>query len=149
MFGRHAKSLRPMNFRDPGIAAALGALTSLFPLYVLDEGRDPLAGTALSVGRGTAVYPAIASYLVVFALLYVLRRIKRSQQRIWSLLAGVFVGLIPFLFYWLLGPMLTGPAPLTALALRGMLSGSALGLLAAWYVPRSTIATFADSRELS
>ena len=141
MWARHARSLKPVDIRDVRIAASLGALTTLLPISALDETTNPLADTFLSSGGvwGIAVPIVVGGYLAVPLCIYVLRRMKRSSQRMLSIVAGIFVGLIPFLFYCILELSGMVVAPLSSLAVRGVVSGSFLGLLAAWYVPRGRV----------
>jgi hypothetical protein len=140
MWARHARSLKPVDIRDVRLAAALGALTTLLPISALDETTNPLANSFLSVGGvwGGAIPIVVGGYLAVPVCIYVLRRINRRLQRILSFVAGVFIGFIPFLFYCVLELSGMVVAPLGSLAVRGLISGSFLGLVAVWYVPRST-----------
>lgn len=147
MWARHARSLKPVDIRDVRLAAALGALTTLLPIAALDETKNPLADSFLSFGGvwGGAIPIVIGGYLAVPAFIYLLRRVSRRIQRLLSFVAGTFIGLIPFLFYCILELSGMVVAPLSALAVRGLISGSFLGLAAVWYVPRSTWARAGDA----
>jgi len=147
MWGRHAKSLQAVDIRDVRFAAILGVFTTLLPISALDEKTNPLANSFLSFGGvwGGAIPILLSGYLAVPVCIYVLRRLRRKLQRVLSFVAGIFIGLIPFLFYCILELSGMVVAPLTSLAALGIASGSVLGILAAWYVPRSTWSRSGDS----
>lgn len=140
MFGRHAKSVKPVHILDVGTISALGALTVLFPLSALEDSPG---------NRSYAAALLILAQVGALPLLYVLRRIDRRLQRICSLLSGFFVGLLPFLFYGAVELLIAVSAPLASLGFRGLASGFVLGLAAAWYVPRSTWVRAQDLQDLS
>jgi len=142
------RPVRPLDFRDAQIACPLAALVALLPpLWALEDHPDPLpnltAALGLDAGLSGAI-PLAVGYISPLMLLFVLRRTHRRWQRALSFLAGVFVGLIPFLFYWALESQWSSPAPLVSLALRGLPGGTVLGAIAAWYVPRSVQRRFKD-----
>ncbi|MGC3981417.1 MAG: hypothetical protein QM808_09175 [Steroidobacteraceae bacterium] len=147
MWARHAKTLKPVSIRNFRMVAACGVLTTLLPISALDKAKDPLTNTILSfAGVWAGVIPVLGGgYIAVPICIYVLRRISRQLQRPMSFVAGIFIGLIPFFFYYILELLGMASAPLRSLAVRGLISGSILGLLAAWYIPRSTWRRVGDS----
>ena len=106
-------------------------------LFFVDNIPDPLAGTFFSRFGSSGIFPLGLVWLFGWLLLTVLRRTRRRQRTL-SFCAGLCVGLVPFLFYWLTKPWWTNPAPLASLAGGGLFAGAVLGTIAWWCVPYST-----------
>lgn len=121
---------------DGRLIVAVLAGAALASLYFVDKIPDPLAGTFLSRFGWSGIFPLGLVWLLGWVLLTVLRRTRRRQRTL-SFLAGLCVGLVPFLFYWLTKPWWANPAPLASLAGGGLIAGIVLGAVAWWYVPYS------------
>jgi hypothetical protein len=144
-----SKPPRPLDPRNAEIASLIAVVLAVFiPLSALEGIPDPLGNTVFSIGGRSGAVPVGLGFSVIAILLYLLRRANRRWQQILSFLGGIFLGLIPWLFYFSLRSQWTSLAPLSALAVRGLIGGTLLGLIAWWYIPYTAWMRFKDSKEL-
>ena len=111
------------------IGRSLAMCASVLPLLPLHVESDPLKGSVWTDLAGEANSGVVAMLLATafaIAAYYRLRRapLASSAQKY---MVGAWVGMVPALFYLLVSPLWTSPAPILLLTLYGALAGLICG----------------------
>ncbi|MFL6548025.1 MAG: hypothetical protein ACJ8OJ_04980 [Povalibacter sp.] len=115
----------------------LVALVLILPVTAVDQVPDPLTALFPAIGKNSSWIPLLLGMLTYPLFVFLLKRQPRARQATLSFFAGLALGSLPLLFYWIAHVLWNIQVPLVALAIRGGVAGVFLGALGAWYVPRS------------
>jgi len=115
----------------------LVALVLVLPITAVNRFPDPLTQVFPQLGRNSGWMPLMLGMLLYPLLIFWLKRRAPERLQRWSFCAGMALGFVPFIFYWIARLLWRIEVPLTALAARSVIAGLILGATAAWYVPRA------------
>lgn len=112
-----------------GIGRSLAMCASVVPLLPLHGRPDPLKGSVWTDIAGSANSGVLAMILATAFAIAAYYRLKKSPPASSSqkYMVGACVGMVPAVFYLLVSPLWTSPAPMIMLALYGVLAGLIFG----------------------
>jgi hypothetical protein len=102
---------------------------SVFPLLSLHGKPDPLKGSVWTDLAGEANSGVVAMLLATAFAIAAYYRLRKSPlaSSAQKYVVGACVGMVPAVFYLLVSPLWTSPAPILLLTLYGALAGLIFG----------------------